>query len=367
MFYIFIAIFCKRLQNYIDKRIDLLNNQNKHQTITIYDVAEEAGYSYSTVSRVLNGYEFVKESTREKVLRAADKLGYVANLQARSLAGGRSNIVGLLVPGLDNGYIGEIARGIDDELSKSGYNLMLYTTHRHRGKESDYVNTIANGLAAGLLLIVPLVSSSYRNILHDKQFPHVLIDQSDDTGKSSRVTSTNWQGMYDATNYLIALGHRRIGFITGLMEIQSACERLDGYKAALSDHNIEISNDLIVEGDFWEARAIEASKQLLDLDDMPTAIIGSNDLSAFSAMQVARGRGLEIPDDLSILGFDDIPQARIVHPQLTTVRQPLDHMGRVAVQMLLERIEKPALSPKTITLGTKLIERSSCAKPHHLR
>ena len=265
-----------------------LNNHKKQQTITIYDVAKESGYSYSTVSRVLNGFEFVKESTREKVIRAAEKLGYVANLQARSLAGGRSNVVGLLVPGLDNGYIGELARGIDDELSKSNYNLMLYTTHRHRGKESSYVNTIANGLAAGLLLIVPLVPSTYHDVLHEQQFPYVLIDQSDITGQSSLVTATNWQGMYDATSYLIELGHTRIGFITGLMDIQSASDRLDGYKSALNDHNIEVDESLIVEGDFWEAKAYEASEILLDMDEIPTAIIGSNDLSAFSAMQAAR-------------------------------------------------------------------------------
>src|SRR5687768_2234593 len=136
-------------------------NRKKNSKVTILDVAKESGVSYSTVSRVLNGFDFVKETTREKVLATAAKLGYVANLQARSLAGGKTRIIGLLVPGLDNGYIGEIVRGIDEETAKTNYDLMLYTTRRHIGRETLYVNTISNGLTDGIILIVPLLEREY--------------------------------------------------------------------------------------------------------------------------------------------------------------------------------------------------------------
>ncbi len=335
----------------------------KQNSPTIIDVARESGVSYATVSRALNDYEFVKPATRDKVLRAAQKLGYVPNQQARSLAGGRSNLVGILVPGLDNGYITEIIRGIDEELAKSDYNLILYTTHRHHGRESSYVASIMNGAADGLLLIVPLISHDYADALYQQNFPFVLIDQSDTSGKSSAVNATNWQGAYDATSYLIELGHQRIGFITGLMELNSAVDRLRGYEAALNAHNIPVQPELIVKGDFWERGGYVAAQALLDLPAPPTAIFASNDLLAFGAMEAIRQRGLRIPQDVSLVGFDDIPQASLVYPTLTTVRQPLDKMGRLAVKMLLEHIGSTEYAPYTATLATELVVRESCQTP----
>lgn len=331
---------------------------------TIIDVARESGVSYSTVSRALNGYEFVKPATRDKVLRAAQKLGYVPNQQARSLAGGRSSLIGVLVPGLDNGYITEIIRGVDEELAKSDYNLILYTTHRHRSRESSYVTTIMNGGADGLLLVVPFISNEYLDALHQQNFPFVVIDQFDASGKSSVVNGTNWQGAYDATKYLIELGHRRIGFITGLTELHSAMDRLGGYQSALTDWHLPIHEELIVKGDFWEQGGYLAAQKLLDLPNPPTAIFASNDLLAFGTMEAIRQRGLSIPADISVVGFDDIPQASLVYPALTTVHQPLEKMGRLAVKMLLEHIDSLEYLPYVATLATNLIIRDSCQPPH---
>lgn len=338
-------------------------DKKKPTAPTIMDVARESGVSYTTVSRVLNGYEFVKAATRDKVLSTAEKLGYVPNQQARSLAGGRSNLIGILVPTLDNGYIAEIIRGIDEELAISNYNLILYTTHRHGGKESNYVATIVNGAADGLLLVVPMLSSTYLDALRQQHFPYVLIDQSDFAEKSPVVNATNWQGAYDATQYLIELGHRRIGFITGLPELTSAVERLEGYRTALADHQLPIEETLIVEGDFAEQGGYLAAKKLLALPTRPTAIFASNDISAFGAMQALRDHGLRIPEDISLLGFDNIPQASITHPKLTSVHQPLEQMGRMAVRMLLEQIENPDRPPRQLTLATRLIVRDSCQPP----
>jgi LacI family transcriptional regulator len=217
-----------------------------------------------------------------------------------------------------------------------------------------------NGAADGLLLIVPLTSTSYLDTLRKQNFPYVLIDQSDTEDKSSIVRATNWQGAYNATKYLIELGHARIGFITGLMELTSAVERLEGYRVAMSDHNVPILDELIIEGDFWERGGYNAATKLLDLPQIPTAIFASNDLSAFGAMEAIRQRGLRIPEDISLVGFDDVPQAPFTYPRLTTVRQPLDQMGQVAVKMLLERIEDRSCPPQRITLATQLVIRDSC-------
>ena len=330
---------------------------------TIVDVARESGVSYSTVSRVLNGYEFVKPTTREKVLQAAEKLGYVPNQQARSLAGGRSNLIGILVPGLDNGYISEIIRGIDEELTKSGHNLILYTTHRHVGRETNYVATIMNGAADGLLLVVPLISTTYLDALRQQNFPYVLIDQADTAGKSSFVNAANWQGAYDATQYLLKLGHQRIGFITGLEGLISATDRLRGYQAALADYGLRLPSELIAHGDFQESGGYAAAQKLLALPQPPTAIFAANDLSAFGAIEAIRQQGLRIPEDISIMGFDDIPQASLVHPKLTTMHQPLGEMGQAGVKMLLAHIQNSEREPYQVTLGTQIVVRDSCQAP----
>lgn len=330
---------------------------------TIFDIANESGFSYSTVSRTLNDFEFVKPSTREKVLQVAKELGYVPNQQARSLAGGRSNLIGVLVPTLSNGYVSEIIRGIDEELTTSNYNLILYTTHRHRGKESAYVATIMNGGADGLLLVVPSISTPYLDALRDHNFPYVLVDQFDKTERSLGVNATNRQGAYEATQYLIELGHREIGFIAGLRNLASAIERIEGYKTAHKEHDIPIRDEYITQGDFQEGGGYEATQQLLALPSRPTAIFASNDLSAFGAMEAIREQGLRIPEDVSIVGFDDIPQASVTYPKLTTVRQPLVQMGRGAVSMLLEHLEYPSDEIHHVTLETQLIVRDSCCPP----
>lgn len=328
---------------------------------TIKDVARASGVSSATVSRVLSGYEFVKESTRSRVMDAVESLGYVANLPARSLAGGRSKIIGLLVPNLDNGYVGTITLGIDKELARANYDLMLYTSHLHPGKESVYVNAIANGLTDGLLLVAPLVPTTYLDALRERDFPYVLIDQTDATENSSVVEATNRQGAYEATRYLHQLGHTRIAFITGALAVRSAQDRLQGYKSALADCDIPIQEELIAKGDYQQHTGYESAKRLLQsLDSPPTAIFASNDLSAFGAMDAAREHGLSIPDDISIIGFDDVPQASFVYPKLTTVRQPLEQMGQVAVKMLLKRIDDRSNAPQRVALATQLVIRDSC-------
>ncbi|MBN1452977.1 MAG: LacI family DNA-binding transcriptional regulator [Anaerolineales bacterium] len=342
-----------------------MNNENsspkKRHSVTITDVARAADVSCATVSRVLSGYEFVRETTRNRVMEAVKRLGYVANLQARSLASGRSQFIGLLVPNLDNGYVGTITQGIDQELAQANYDLMLYTSHHYPDREALYVSAIASGLTDGLLLISPLVPATYLDALREQNFPYILIDQRDATENSSVVEATNWQGAYEATCYLSQLGHTRIAFITGSLVVRSAVDRLRGYKAALANCDIPVREELVIEGDFQQQTGYEATKSLLQsVDPPPTAIFASNDLSAFGTMDAARECGLGIPDDISIIGFDDIPQASFVYPKLTTVRQPLEQMGKVAAKMLLERIEDQSRLPQRVTLATQLVIRDSC-------
>jgi LacI family transcriptional regulator len=210
---------------------------------------------------------------------------------------------------------------------------------------------------------VPTISTPYLDALRERSFPYVLVDQFDKTQLSLGVNATNWHGAYEATQYLIELGHQRIGFVTGLRTLASAIERLEGFKAALADHKIHIDDAYIAQGDFQESGGYSATQELLSLPNPPSAIFASNDLSAFGAMEAIRERGLRIPEDVSVVGFDDIPQASVTYPKLTTVHQPLVQMGRGAVTMLLEYLEHPVDAVQQVTLETRLVVRDSCCPP----
>lgn len=331
--------------------------------VTIIDVANEAGVSFGTVSRVINNDVHVKAETRERVLQAMQRLGFVANRQARSLAGGRSNSIGVLVPDLGTGYIGEIIRGIDAELSLTNLDLILYTTHRTASKEANYVANLAKGMVDGLLLVLPRSPADFIGTLTERHFPFVLIDHQGTSRDCPAVGATNWQGAYNATEYLIKLGHQRIGFITGSMDLGCAVDRLEGYRSALRTHHLPDAPELIYEGTFFQPDGFAGASALLDFPVPPTAIFASNDVMAMGVMDAVRDRGLRVPTDISIVGFDDIPQASLVHPALTTVNQPLEKMGRVATQMLLDLLHQPEREAGRIELPTELIIRDSCQPP----
>jgi len=335
--------------------------RKRTKKVTIKDVAREADVSYSTVSRVVNNKTYVKPETRARVVQAMTRLGYQVNLQARSLAGGRSNVIGLLIQGTISQYTGEIIRGIDDVLIPAQYDLMLYTTHSQITKEVDYVNMMIRGLADGLLLLLPLNPEHYLSSLRQQDFPYVLIDQKGVYDDDPSVTSANREGTYKAIRYLIDLGHRRIGFIAGILDVNVARDRLEAYKQALSDHHIPIDPALIKEGDFLQPSGYTCGTELLNQPSPPSAIFASSDMMALGVMEAARAHNLRIPEDLSLIGFDDIPLAAGAHPGLTTVRQPLEEIGRLATKILLGAINEPDSRPEAVIVPTELIIRGTTA------
>jgi len=337
--------------------------KNQPSKVTIIDVAAEANVSYGTVSRVINNNVHVKQETRDRVQKTMRRLGYVANRQARSLAGGRTNSIGVLVPDLGTGYIGEIIRGIDAELGLKDLDLILYTTHRTASKEANYVANLAKGMVDGLLLVLPRSPADFIGTLTQRNFPFVLIDHQGIGQDCPAVGAANWQGGFTATEYLIKLGHRRIGFITGWMDLGCALDRLDGYRSALRTNHIPEGPELIYEGTFFQPDGYTGASNLLDLPNPPTAIFASNDVMAMGVMDAVRNKGLRVPDDVSVIGFDDIPQASLIRPALTTIRQPLEKMGRVATQMLVELLSQPQKQIGRIELPTELIVRDSCQAP----
>ena len=339
-------------------------------SVTLEDVARRADVSDATVSRVFSGTANVREKTRLKVLAAANALGYSVNQRARSLASGRSNVVGLLLPNFSSlsiGYCSEIILGVDNALAAHNYDLMLYNAHRGTDKATSYLAAIERGLADGLVVVLPQDAGPYLDTLRQRRFPCVLIDhrgQNEDCEDCFAVDVTNWQGAFDATDSLINLGHTRIGFITGRMNLGCSRDRLAGYRAALKKHHIKFDAHLVSEGTFQQPEGYTCAHALLSQTNRPTAIFASNDVMAFGAMDAAREIGLRIPEDVSIIGFDDLPQSALTHPPLTTVRQPLQEMGRTAVEMVLDLINKRTdKPPERVQLNTELVVRASCQPP----
>jgi LacI family transcriptional regulator len=336
------------------------SNRTQFSNITIIDVAREAGVSYGTVSRVINDSPNVKDETRERVKEVIQKLGFVGNRSARSLVSGRSQVIGMLLPDLGTAYIGEIIRGIDIELESEHYDLMLYTTHRREAKESGYISSLIQGGVDGVILVLPRNPANYLEKLRDLQFPYVLVDHQgiDDLGPA--VGAANFQGAFDATQYLLSLGHSQIAIITGSMDLGCSQDRLAGYRSALEKNQIHIPTEWIVGGDFEQASGYNGAKNLMSLPERPTAIFASNDMMAFGVMNAVRDMGLKIPGDISVIGFDDIFQAGQTRPGLTTVHQPLEQMGRTATKMLIRMMKEKEINAQKIELPTQLIVRDSC-------
>jgi LacI family transcriptional regulator len=328
--------------------------------VTIKQVAQAAAVSTSTVSHVINGTHHVSPELTARVMKAIDEFGYQMNPIARSLAKGTTQVIGLLAPEIGSSYAGEIIRGIDDELAEHGYHLMLFTTRRRTPKMSAYVEALTKGLVDGLLILVPGKTEDYLKPIAQQNYPHVMIDYQADGSVTSSVGASNWQGAYQATNYLIELGHQRVGFVTGEMILGCSATRLAAYKQALLDAGLPFNPSLVCEGDFTQLSGHEAGEYFLQLDAPPTAVFASNDQMAFGVADAIRNHGLRIPQDISLIGFDDIKEAEAMRPALTTVRQPLREMGRVAVDMLIKRIKEPLRPGYRIELETTLILRDTC-------
>lgn len=333
--------------------------------VTIFDVAAEAGVSYSTVSRAMNDDPHIKDETKAKIREVMERLGYQANFHARKLAGIRSRVIGVMVPdfGSGNSYLSEILQGIDAELQVAGYDMVLYTAHRQEAKEASYIGQVTGGLSDGVLLVLPHFFRNYFEDFTRRNFPFVMIDHCEKSASYPSVSAANWQGAFHATEYLIHLGHTRIGFITGWREMACVVDRLAGHQEALKMNHLPIDPQLVVEGTFHQVDGFNGARRLLELENPPTAIFATNDMMAIGAMDGIRSHGLRIPEDVSVIGFDDVPQANFAHPALTTVRQPLQQMGRVATQMLLELLTNPAYTGQKIELPTELIVRDSCCAP----
>lgn len=331
--------------------------RKKSQTVTIQDVAKTAGVSVSTVSRVLNGKVDVSSVTQSHILAVIDDLGYTTNLAARSMRSFKTNLIGLIMPDIAYPFAVEVMRGVNKAVAESEFDLLVYTTGdvRKIGRayhEQKYVSLLSNSITDGVIIVAPVTSVFSNNA------PIVSVDPIIKHPDYPSVHATNYQGSVDAMQYLLELGHRRIGYIGGRPELVSSNRRLDGYCDSLIRAEIPLDESLITIGDFTTETAIHRTRSLLALPQPPTAIFAGNDQSAIGVYQVADEMGLHIPDDLSVIGFDNIPESKYMG--LTTVDQFISEMGFVATQMLIKLINHETLDTQTYRMDTKLVIRNSC-------
>ncbi len=335
------------------------------QRVTMEDIAKSTHVSKMTVSRVLNSKPGVSDDTRQRILDAATDLGYPLPQQHVTYSVDAANVIALLIPDYPTIYLGEILRGISHAATQLNCDLMLYTQTLFN-MAIDPQNTLSafhTGLIDGALIIVPRNYETLIAEVTQYDLPYVIIDHRSETKHEASVTATNRKGMLEATRYLLALGHTKIGFITGRMDIACSQDRLQGFRDGLAEVGLTPDDDLILEGDFRQSSGFSLGRQLLQLDDPPTALLMSNDLMALGAMEAALVQGLTVGQDVSIIGFDDVFLANQSHPPLTTVRQPLKEMGSVALDILVSlQQHRPMLSLK-YELPTELIIRETTGRP----
>jgi LacI family transcriptional regulator len=329
---------------------------------TIRDIADLAGVSIATVSRVLNDRPDVAPETRETVMQVVREHGFSTNRGARGLSSGRTGMVGLTLPLVADAYFGPMLSGASEALYERDMRIVLAPTFHEHDREVSLVERLMRGTTDGAILMLPEESEAELRTLQDQGFPFVVVDPREPPPDGMAcVAAMHAAGAKLATEHLLELGHRRIGAIAGQPGWYATEERLLGFRAALAAAGILVDPDLIVYSDWRTPWGIRAADQLLSLPDPPTAIFGFNDNVAIGALHAAHKRGLSVPDDLSVVGFDDTAHAAIVIPQLTSVRQPLAEMGRMGVSLLMRLIEGRRLDAMRVELSTKLVVRESTA------
>ena len=339
-------------------------DEYRRSKVTIREIADLAGVSIATVSRVVNGRGDVAPETRELVMRVIQERGYMTNRSARALSGGRTGHVGLTIPLMRGDYFAAILEGALEAVYEEDMQLVLYTTLHEHDREVSVLERLSDGATDGAIILLPLESSGELVALQESGFPFVVVDPRIplDDGIPA-VSAAHRAGALAATEHLLSLGHRRIGHISGPGGWAATTERIEGYQSALAVAGVLPTSELIVEGNFESPTGVSAANVLLDLPDPPTAIFAANDNMAAGVLQVAHERGLRVPGDLSVVGFDDADLATILSPGLTTVRQPLAELGRTGVNLLTRMLEKQRVETLRVELATRLVVRESTGPP----
>ena len=332
--------------------------------VTMKDIANIAGISTTTVSKIINNKDNdISEATREKVKRIMKENNYVPNVMARSLVTKKTNTIGLVIPDIRNPFFPELARGAEDRANEEGYNIIFCNTDDVLAKEERYVNMLIEKMVDGIIFTASAKRTTGFTNLQNTSIPIILLDRDIDfVGVKGKITVNNFQGAYDGVKHLISSGYKKIVFISGPLLSKPGVDRCEGFKKALNDHGIINDDPIILEGEYKSEWGYQAVKYLKQNNVKFDALFCGDDLIAIGAMKLLKEEGFNVPNDVGVVGFDDIYIASLVDPELTTVKQPNYEMGYQAVGMLISILKNNIPKNQEVILGTSLIIRKSTSK-----
>ena len=333
------------------------------------DVAKRAGVSITTVSHVINKTRYVSDELTECVYKAMAELDYHPNLVAGSLRSGRTRTIGLIIPDITNPFFSEISRKIEDSGFEHGYSVIVCNTDDDFTKEKSYIDVLIAKQVDGIVFISAGDEPENLKKPIESEVPIVVVDRDIKDIHTNVVLVDNLDGGYEATRYLIGLGHKRIGFISGPAGVRGSALRFEGYRKALDEAGLDFDESIIGQGDYRYKGGGDAMQTILQNPPYPTAVFASNDVMALGAVRKIFDHGMKVPEDISVIGFDNIPLSNIAYPSLTTMAQPAREMSAIIMKLLIQDIkyleqrhrkqgEKPEF--QKVILKSKLIERDSC-------
>jgi LacI family transcriptional regulator len=327
--------------------------------VTIYDVAREANVSMATVSRVVNGNPNVKPATRKKVHDAIERLGYRPNAVARGLASKKTTTVGVIIPDISSIFFAELARGIEDIATMYNYNIILSNSDQNKDKELHLINAMLGKQVDGLVFMGGKITEDHIREFKTSSVPIALAATVDESEETPAVNINYEQAAYDATELLLSHENKNVAFVAGPEDTIINTQKLEGYKRAMKDHGHDSPDKWIVSGDYTYDSGIEALDQLLELDEKPTAVFVSADEMALGVIHGAQDKGIRVPEDLEVFGFDNTRLATMVRPTLSTVVQPMYDIGAVAMRLLTKLMNKEEVEEQNVILPHRIIERNS--------
>lgn len=344
------------------------SNREIQVSISIVEIAKKAGVSVATVSRALNNKGPVSPKTRARIQQIAGQFNYKPNVNARGLLLHKTDTIGLILPELADEFFMDILRGVDEAATRSGYYVMLSSSHSRRDLVETMLEFMSSGRVDGIILMTPMLHEDLKDMISGSSRPIVLLNNYDQIPNSTCVNIKNFQGAYSMTEHLIRQGHKRIAVIKGPEGNGDANQRLLGFQQAMAKNKVPIENELIVSGDFSSKSGYFAFMRLINAEDKPDAIFALNDMMAVGCFEAARANGLSIPQDIALAGFDDIYLTRFLTPRLTTVHTPIKELGQRAVNYLLKMI-KQEVDPNENhceEIGTGLIIGGTCGADVHI-
>jgi DNA-binding LacI/PurR family transcriptional regulator len=342
------------------QRVRRRRASNPPSVITVKEVAVRAGVSTATVSRVLSGVGGVADDLQRRVYDAAKALNYRPNRAARNLRAGSNHIIGVLIPDIENPFFTSVVCGIEEILQAGGFSLLLANFNESPEREQIHLASLrAEGIAGLIFAASREPAGDYRR-LAEAGTPMVAVSRVPEGLSIDTVTVDNAGGARIAVSHLLSLGHRRIALINGPLSLNTARERQAGYEQAFHDAGLPVPSDLIRFGDFRQAGGYHAMQTLLAEGERPTAVFTASNLMTLGALEAIHERGLEIPSDIAVIGFDDMSWATSLRPPLTTVAQPATEVGRTAARLLLDRFQNARRPRRQAILQTQFLVRSSC-------